>query len=91
VRVSTLGKDRDPCDRLIGDFHSYADAFRHSAASYTTLSTSDTTLPKEWQLLDPIEAGNGIVMGGFAAAVLYEVMNRLAQAHRRRRQLHVSG
>ncbi len=69
-----------------GEFHDYATAFYHSAVNYTTLGYGDIVMSKPWRLLGPLEAANGVLMGGLAAAVLFAVLSHLMQAARTRRQ-----
>lgn len=63
----------------------YQEAFYHSANNYTTLSYGEEVLSKDWRLLGPIEAANGIVMAGLAAAVMFAVMHKITEATAKRR------
>ena len=48
--------------------------------NYTTLGYGDIVPVKEWQLLGPMAAMNGIILFGWSTAVLFEVLRRaLAQ------------
>ncbi len=64
---------------LCGEFSDYEVAFYHSAVNYTTLGYGDIVLSPRWRLLGPLEAANGVLMGGLAAALLFAVMSRLAE------------
>jgi hypothetical protein len=64
---------------LCGEFGDYEAAFYHSAVNYTTLGYGDIVLSPRWRLLGPLEAANGVLMGGLAAALLFAVMSRLAE------------
>ena len=44
--------------------------------NYTTLGYGDITPVKEWLLIGPIAAMNGILMFGWSTAVLFEVLQR---------------
>jgi hypothetical protein len=44
--------------------------------NYTTLGYGDVIPNKEWQLLGPITAMNGILMFGWSTAVIFEVLRR---------------
>jgi hypothetical protein len=42
--------------------------------NYTTLGYGDVTPVKEWRLLGPMTAMNGVLMFGWSTAVLFEVL-----------------
>lgn len=44
--------------------------------NYTTLGYGDILPAKEWQLLGPITAMNGVLMFGWSTAVIFEVLRR---------------
>ena len=44
--------------------------------NYTTLGYGDITPAKEWQLLGPLTAMNGILLFGWSTAVMFEVLRR---------------
>lgn len=44
--------------------------------NYTTLGYGDVLPNKEWQLLGPITAMNGVLMFGWSTAVIFEVLRR---------------
>jgi hypothetical protein len=44
--------------------------------NYTTLGYGDIVPVKEWQLLGPITAMNGVLMFGWSTAVIFEVLRR---------------
>jgi hypothetical protein len=44
--------------------------------NYTTLGYGDVIPNKEWQLLGPITAMNGVLMFGWSTAVIFEVLRR---------------
>jgi hypothetical protein len=44
--------------------------------NYTTLGYGDILPVKEWQLLGPITAMNGVLMFGWSTAVIFEVLRR---------------
>jgi ion channel len=71
---------------LCGEFHDYATAFYHSAVNYATLGYGDVVMSQRWRLLGPLEAANGVLMGGLAAAVLFAVLTRLMQAAQTQRR-----
>lgn len=44
--------------------------------NYTTLGYGDILPVKEWQMLGPITAMNGVLMFGWSTAVIFEVLRR---------------
>jgi hypothetical protein len=44
--------------------------------NYTTLGYGDITPLKEWRLIGPMTAMNGILMFGWSTAVLFEVLRK---------------
>ena len=44
--------------------------------NYTTLGYGDVVPVKEWQLLGPLTAMNGVLMFGWSTAVMFEVLRR---------------
>ena len=48
--------------------------------NYTTLGYGDVTPVREWQLLGPMTAMNGVLLFGWSTAVIFEVLRR-AMAH----------
>lgn len=44
--------------------------------NYTTLGYGDVVPVREWQLLGPMAAMNGILLFGWSTAVIYEVMRK---------------
>jgi hypothetical protein len=69
---------------LCGEFGDYPAAFYHSAVNYATLGYGDVVMTERWRLLGPLEAVNGVLMGGLAAALLFAVMTRLGESMRDR-------
>ena len=67
---------------LCGEFRDYRGAFYHSAVNYTTLGYGDVVMSERWRLLGPLEAANGVLMGGLAAAGLFAVLTRISEALR---------
>ena len=45
--------------------------------NYTTLGYGDVVPAKEWQLLGPITAMNGVLLFGWSTAVMFEVLRRV--------------
>jgi hypothetical protein len=42
--------------------------------NYTTLGYGDVTPTKDWQLLGPMAAMNGVLLFGWSTAVIFEVL-----------------
>ena len=51
-----------------------ADLVYFALVNYTTLGYGDVTPVKEWRLVGPMAAMNGILMFGWSTAVLFEVL-----------------
>jgi hypothetical protein len=51
-----------------------ADLVDFAFVNYTTLGYGDVTPVKEWRLLGPMTAMNGVLMFGWSTAVLFEVL-----------------
>ena len=67
----------------LGEFHSFANAFYHSAVNYTTLGYGDILMAPRWRLLGPLESMDGMLMFGVSTAVLFNVILRLGQLRSR--------
>jgi Ion channel len=65
---------------LCGEFAEFEEAFYHSAVNFTTLGYGDIVMSRRWRLLGPLEALNGSLMLGLAAAFLFTVLNQVAEA-----------
>jgi hypothetical protein len=63
-----------------GEFADFEDAFYHSAVNFTSLGYGDIVMSHRWRLLGPLETLNGSLMLGLSAAMLFTVMNRIAEA-----------
>jgi Ion channel len=59
---------------LVGAAPAGSDLLYFAFVNYTTLGYGDVTPVKAWQLLGPMAAMNGILMFGWSAAVLFEVL-----------------
>ncbi|WP_027467689.1 potassium channel family protein [Deefgea rivuli] len=61
----------------LGEFTVWYDAVYHSGVNFTSLGYGDVVMSKDWKLLGPLEAGNGILMFGMTAAVLMAILQEL--------------
>jgi Ion channel len=59
---------------MVGAAPAGNDLLYFAFVNYTTLGYGDVTPVKAWQLLGPMAAMNGILMFGWSAAVLFEVL-----------------
>ena len=53
---------------VLGEFDELYEAIYHSAVNFTSLGYGDVVMSKEWKLLGPLEAANGILMLGMTGA-----------------------
>jgi hypothetical protein len=53
-----------------------SDLLDFAFVNYTTLGYGDVTPLKEWRLIGPMTAMNGILMFGWSTAVLFEVLRK---------------
>ena len=54
----------------LGEFHSFSEAFYHSAVNFATLGYGDIVMSPAHRLLGPLEAINGVLMFGVSTATL---------------------
>ena len=62
---------------MCGEFAAFEAAFYHSAVNFTTHGYGDIVMLR-WRLHGPLEALNGSLRLGLAAAMLFTVMGRVA-------------
>jgi Ion channel len=60
----------------VGAVPAGSDVLDFAFVNYTTLGYGDVTPLKEWRLLGPMTAMNGILMFGWSTAVLFEVLRK---------------
>jgi hypothetical protein len=63
-----------------GEFPAFAIAYYHSAVNYTTLGYGDIVMSESWRFLGPLEATNGMLLFGVSTALVFAVIQRIAQA-----------
>ncbi len=61
----------------LGEFNDFATAYYHSAVNYATLGYGDIVMSESRRLLGPLQAINGLLMGGFSASVLFSAGSRI--------------
>lgn len=64
----------------LGEFTVWYEAVYHSGVNFTSLGYGDVVMSKDWKLLGPLEAGNGILMFGMTAAVLMAILQELLKS-----------
>ncbi|BCG00448.1 hypothetical protein PPGU19_050160 [Paraburkholderia sp. PGU19] len=55
---------------VLSEFSDFATALYHSAVNFITLGYGDIVMSKQWRMLGPIEAANGILMFGVSTSVM---------------------
>lgn len=58
----------------LGEFTELSEAVYHSAVNYASLGYGDIVMSKNWKLLGPLEAVNGVLMCGMTAGVLMGIL-----------------
>jgi hypothetical protein len=58
----------------LGEFTELSEAVYHSAVNYASLGYGDIVMSKNWKLLGPLEAVNGVLMCGMTAGVLMSML-----------------
>jgi hypothetical protein len=72
----------------LGEFTELSEAVYHSAVNYASLGYGDIVMSKNWKLLGPLEAVNGVLMCGMTAGVLMGILQvQMKQVLRHRQQL----
>ena len=71
----------------LGEFTEFSEAAYHSAVNYASLGYGDIVMSKNWKLLGPLEAVNGVLMCGMTAGVLMGMMQMQIKQIVRSKQL----
>ncbi len=71
---------------LLGEFPDFATALYHSAVNFATLGYGDIVMSKDWRMLGPIEAANGILMFGVSTAVMTAAVLDVVKYNKARQQ-----
>jgi voltage-gated potassium channel len=64
-------------------FLSWDSAIYFSASSYSTLGSSDVSLPTSWRTLGPLESVIGVLMSGISVSLLFAIVTRLINREER--------
>ncbi|WP_213959296.1 MULTISPECIES: ion channel [unclassified Variovorax] len=62
---------------LLGEFGERHDAIYHSAVNFTSLGYGDIVMSKDWKMLGPLEAANGVMMLGMTAAAMMAILQHM--------------
>ena len=73
---------------LYGQFGDFQTAFYFSAVNYTTLGYGDIILSDPVRILGPLEAANGLLMGGLAASVFFSTLSYMFKNRNDMRKTH---
>jgi hypothetical protein len=71
----------------LGEFTELSEAVYHSAVNYASLGYGDIVMSKDWKLLGPLEAVNGVLMCGMTAGVLMGILQAQIKQLMRNKQL----
>ena len=66
----------------LGEFVELYEAVYHSAVNFASLGYGDIVMSKNWKLLGPLEAVNGVLMLGMTAAALMAIVQQLIKVQR---------
>lgn len=72
---------------LLGEFSDFSTALYHSAVNFITLGYGDIVMSKQWRMLGPIEAANGILMFGVSTSVMTAAVMDVIKYHSRLQQV----
>ena len=61
----------------LGEFTEFYEAVYHSGVNFASLGYGDIVMSKDWKLLGPLEAVNGVLMVGMSGAALMAMLQQL--------------
>ena len=61
----------------LGEFTEFYEAIYHSGVNFASLGYGDIVMSKDWKLLGPLEAVNGVLMVGMSGAALMAMLQQL--------------
>jgi len=64
----------------LGEFTELYEAVYHSAVNFASLGYGDIVMQKQWKLLGPLEAINGVLMLGMSAAALMAILQHMVKS-----------
>jgi hypothetical protein len=68
---------------LCGETANLEEAIYFSAQSYTAVGYGDIAISRQWRILGPLEAVNGLLLFGLSTGLLFAVLSRLIASHLR--------
>ena len=69
----------------LGEFTEFYEAIYHSGVNFASLGYGDIVMSKDWKLLGPLEAVNGVLMVGMSGAALVAVLQQLIKKQQEQR------
>ena len=69
----------------LGEFTEVSEAIYHSGVNFASLGYGDIVMSKDWKLLGPLEAVNGVLMVGMSGAALVAVLQQLIKKQQEQR------
>ena len=66
----------------LDEFSELYEAVYHSAVNFASLGYGDIVMSKNWKLLGPLEAVNGVLMVGMTSAALMVILQQLIKTQR---------
>ena len=66
----------------LGEFSELYEAVYHSAVNFASLGYGDIVMSKNWKLLGPLEAVNGVLMVGMSSAAMMVILQQLIKTQR---------
>jgi hypothetical protein len=65
---------------VCGEFSDFGTSYYHSAVNFTSLGYGDLLMSPAWRLLGPLETANGMLLFGVSTAMIFGVIQYLAEA-----------
>ena len=69
----------------LGEFTEFYEAIYHSGVNFASLGYGDIVMSKDWKLLGPLEAVNGVLMVGMSGAALMAMLQQLIKKQHEQR------
>jgi hypothetical protein len=63
----------------LGEFSELYEAVYHSAVNFSSLGYGDVVMTRQWKLLGPLEAANGVLMFGLSGAALMAMLQQMVR------------
>jgi hypothetical protein len=70
----------------LGEFTELYEAVYHSAVNFASLGYGDVVMHKQWKMLGPLEAINGVLMLGMNAGALMAIVQHMIKVQLRKEQ-----